>query len=552
MTKNPSWTSGRVPLISFAHGFGNGGDVLDERNRERIFTPLVQEGFFVIAYQHNGFCDTPNNQMGAIEWLKTSEYASMIDFSNVGVTGFSLGGVASWKSTKEGNPDVKAAVSISAYCGFFGNNCPVPELPTLMLTGSADTTSPASKQRARFNQMSGPGMFVETPMPHSFNTFWAVTAMQPLMIGMFRCYLLSHQEACSQLNERGPLEDTCFGTTSWRSVVGPEEAGLSSDAAGAEPTSDKPAGIPNSNAVWTVPRRETEFDTAGPYPEIVRCRQELAASFPGSLWRNSTTPKYQMEAVLDIPADLKWNGTTNRCSSPYRVNVYYPVGASGRVPLISYAHGFGNGGDVLDERNRERIFTPLVQEGFFVIAYQHNGFCDTPNNQMGAIEWLKTSEYASMIDFSNVGVTGFSLGGVASWKSTKEGNPDVKAAVSISAYCGFFGNNCPVPELPTLMLTGSADTTSPASKQRARFNQMSAPGLLVETPMPHSFNTFWSVEAMQPLMKSMFHCYLRDDQEACSQLNERGPLQDTCFGTTSWRSVLGNAASAIAPGEASM
>ena len=154
------------------------------------------------------------------------------------------------------------------------------------------------------------------------------------------------------------------------SAAAPEEAGLASDAAGAEPNSDKPAGIPNSNAAWTVPRRETEFENSGPYDEITRCRQELAASFPGSLWRNSTTPKYQMEAVLDIPATLTWKGVTNNCSSPYRVNVYYPVGASGRVPLISFAHGFGNGGDVLDERNRERIYKPLVEEGFFVIAYQ--------------------------------------------------------------------------------------------------------------------------------------------------------------------------------------
>ena len=144
-----------------------------------------------------------------------------------------------------------------------------------------------------------------------------------------------------------------------------------------------------------------------------------------------------MEAVLDIPAELTWKGVKNNCSSPYRVN--------GRAPLISFAHGFNNGRNVLDERNRERIFQPLVEEGFFVIAYQHNGFCDTPNKQMGAIEWLKTSSYASMIDFSNVGVAGFSLGGVAPWKSTAQGNPDIRVAVSIGALCGILGNNCCAP-----------------------------------------------------------------------------------------------------------
>jgi len=389
--------------------------------------------------------------------------------------------------------------------------------------------------------MSAPGMLVEMPMPHSFNDHWSVTAMQPLTKSMFRCYLKDNQEACSQLNERGPLEDTCFGISEWKNgavgtsdeseMLAPEEAGLASDPLAAELASDKPA---SSRAEWTVPTSETDFNNVkGPYPETLRCRDELAARFPGSLFREST-PKYQMEAVVNIDANLTWNGATNKCSSPYRVNVYYPVGVSGSLPLISYAHGFTNGGTKLDELNRDRMYRPLAEDGFFVIAYQHNGFCDVEHNQMGQIEWLKTSRFASMIDFSRVGLMGFSLGGVATWKSTSQGYTGIKAAVSLSAYCGFFGNNCPVPEIPTLMLTGSRDTTSPVGKQRKRFNQMSAPGMLVEMPMPHSFNDFWSVTSMQPFTKSMFRCYLKDNQEACSQLNERG-LADTCLGIAEWK-----------------
>lgn len=163
-----------------------------------------------------------------------------------------------------------------------------------------------------------------------------------------------------------------------------EEEGLPKDPTALELVHDKPA---SSRAAWTVSPRETNIDKKeGPYPNIVRCREELAAKFPGSVWRNSTTPKYEIKVELDIDAELTWNGKTNRCSRPYRVNVYYPAGFSGKIPLISYAHGFTNGGPKLDTLNRPRMYQPLAEEGFFVIAYQHNGFCDVESNQMGAIE----------------------------------------------------------------------------------------------------------------------------------------------------------------------
>jgi len=282
---------------------------------------------------------------------------------------------------------------------------------------------------------------------------------------------------------------------------------------------------------------ETKWGYDGPYEEITACRQGLAEAFPTSLWRNRASPGFGMEVVLDIPADLVWDGVTNNCGGPHKVNVYYPKGASGPVPLISYAHGFTNGGDATDGDNRARFFQPLVEEGFFVIAYQHGGsalYCAQNTMQLGAIEWLKTSSYASMINFDRVGVMGFSMGGKATWRSTTAGHPGVKAAVTVNAHCT---SDCPAPQIPTLMITGNYDSTAQQWEQRKMFDRMSVPGISADFVMEHSFNDEWVRLALQPLFMSMFRCHLLDDQERCSELNQRGqpgPLEDICFGTTSW------------------
>lgn len=289
--------------------------------------------------------------------------------------------------------------------------------------------------------------------------------------------------------------------------------------------------------VWKISHYETQFGNEGPYEQITRCRQELAAAFPTSLWRNRTSPGFQLEAVLDIPADLVWDGVTNNCSQPHKVNVYYPKEASGPVPLISYAHGYTNGGDKLDRTARDRFFQPLVEEGFFVIAYQHGGtgqYCSENYNQLGAIEWLKNSSYASMVDFSRVGVMGHSAGGKASWRSTTAGHPDIKVAVTTNAHCL---SDCPAPRVPTLMIAGNLDTVAQKWEQKAVFDRMSVPGIFASFAMEHSFNNEWTRLALQPLWTSMFRCHLLDDQEACSEVNQRdrpSPLEDICFGTTEW------------------
>jgi len=287
----------------------------------------------------------------------------------------------------------------------------------------------------------------------------------------------------------------------------------------------------------SLQRKDGKISSKGSVEEMTRCSQGLAEAFPTSLWRNRSSPGFEMEVVLDIPADLVWDGVTNNCGGPHKVNVYYPKGASGPVPLISYAHGFTNGGDVLDEDNRARFFQPLVEEGFFVIAYQHGGtalYCAANTMQLGAIEWLKTSSYASMINFDRVGLLGFSMGGKATWKSTTAGHPGVKAAVTVNAHCT---SDCPAPQVPTLMITGNLDSVAQQWEQKKMFDRMSVPGISADFEMEHSFDDEWVRLALEPLFMSMFRCHLLDDQERCLELNQRGqpgPLEDICFGTTSW------------------
>merc|ERR1719469_945485 len=126
--------------------------------------------------------------------------------------GHSMGGKATWRSTKAEYTGIKVAVSTNAHCV---SDCRVPTVPTLMITGNLDSVAQQWEQRAVFRRMRVPGVFVGLAMAHGFNNEFAYLALEPLMVSMFRCHLLDDQEACSQINQRSEIEDTCFGWAVW-------------------------------------------------------------------------------------------------------------------------------------------------------------------------------------------------------------------------------------------------------------------------------------------------------------------------------------------------
>jgi len=150
------------------------------------------------------------------------------------------------------------------------------------------------------------------------------------------------------------------------------------------------------------------------------------------------------------------------------VNFYYPVGLESKLPLIVYGHGIGCGGRRITEFGRSQ-FWPFASEGFFVAAVKNGekALCAVGVDMLHVIHWLKndasTAAYRNMIDFDNVGVTGYSMGArqaldiAANAKAVQ--TYSIKAAVAMMPHCT---HGCPMSLVPTFYFAGTEDTICPA------------------------------------------------------------------------------------------
>jgi hypothetical protein len=88
-----------------------------------------------------------------------------------------------------------------------------------------------------------------------------------------------------------------------------------------------------------------------------------------------------------------------------RVNIYYPkttptTPKSQKFPLLSFAHGFSQGGRGMDITYRKRLFEPIVSRGYVVIAHQSGGaldYCETSDDQLHAISWARGEDKAGLL-----------------------------------------------------------------------------------------------------------------------------------------------------------
>jgi dipeptidyl aminopeptidase/acylaminoacyl peptidase len=88
---------GTFPLLSFAHGLGNGNE--DVHAYDTLMKDLAGSGYIVIANKSAGtlYCtDETKDQIRSIEWATYDEtYKDLIDWKNgTGVLGHSMGGQA--------------------------------------------------------------------------------------------------------------------------------------------------------------------------------------------------------------------------------------------------------------------------------------------------------------------------------------------------------------------------------------------------------------------------------------------------------------------------
>ena len=191
------------------------------------------------------------------------------------------------------------------------------------------------------------------------------------------------------------------------------------------------------------------------------------------------------------------------------IEAFFPVGANttqGAVaggtaapsyPLISYAHGFGDGGNhVLEHYSgaEHPLLEELASWGYVVLAPRScNDGClahckllpfDPPcfgtfyEEQLKAIDWARSSAGVAALpamnaSFGAVAVVGHSMGGQASLFSAAY-NATTHGIATAVLHHAFTHTYPAVTSIPHLVFTGTADTTAPPAMAEAIFDAAGA------------------------------------------------------------------------------
>ena len=178
------------------------------------------------------------------------------------------------------------------------------------------------------------------------------------------------------------------------------------------------------------------------------------------------------------------------------IEAVYPSGQGDAVfPVISYAHGFGDGGDSVMGHYSGAAHDTLEEMaswGYVVLAPRSCndgclGHCkllphDPPcfgtfyYEQLKTIDWARSPAAAAAglpINGSLVGVAGHSMGGQATLFSAAYNASDygIKAAALHHAYTHTYPA---IPTVPHLVFTGTDDTTAPPAMAESIFNAAGA------------------------------------------------------------------------------
>jgi len=171
------------------------------------------------------------------------------------------------------------------------------------------------------------------------------------------------------------------------------------------------------------------------------------------------TPGVQLQEVM--PGGYK-------CDGIQTAHVVYPSDASKKYPLLSFAHGWTEGGG-FTRGNYKNIIEDVAASGYVVIA-SHSGITNLcydaeKHDQLRNIDYIKeTAEFADRVDWdAQVGLYGHSMGGAASGLNAADAAAVSKynlgAAVCLHPAQGGQGAKTVIP---IFFFTGTVDTIVPA------------------------------------------------------------------------------------------
>lgn len=227
--------------------------------------------------------------------------------------------------------------------------------------------------------------------------------------------------------------------------------------------------------------------------------------------------------------------------------VYYPQ-ASGKFPLVSFAHGFNNPGNKSFECYAE-MNSDLAAAGYVVIVSMSSEFpsecADQWKDQIHSIDWAKTSDLADRIDFSQVGLLGHSMGGGSTYHAA--GMADVVSAQNIGAAVALhpqITSPAPLqpitnPQVPIFFGTGSKDgTVSPKSVKNAYSQATGIAKAFSEIDGATHFEPQTNCEGWTgagqrrhtPFAIAMFDCHLKGDKNQCAKVYGSG-ADSLCSGS---------------------
>lgn len=191
----------KYPLLSFGHGVTVGGKKI--RYYNTYFDRVASSGFIIIANESattNWCLQEDDDMMASVDWIKTSSYNDMIDWSvPLGIHGHSMGGAATqlWASTPDKVTQYNVGAAVMLHPASIIGGPYVPVIPSFYTTGSTDDMVPPGRVLDKYDMTTGVDKaFAEKEgVGHS----WIATSDEQwstYAVYFFKCYLLNDDNSC--------------------------------------------------------------------------------------------------------------------------------------------------------------------------------------------------------------------------------------------------------------------------------------------------------------------------------------------------------------------
>jgi dienelactone hydrolase len=195
-----------------------------------------------------------------------------------------------------------------------------------------------------------------------------------------------------------------------------------------------------------------------------------------------------------------------------------------QYPLVSFAHGYGSGGDSGVKGWYTHIIRNISSSGYVVVALESgSSLClDEFKDQIHSIAWaMNNSELLPHINKTmGSALVGQSMGGGSTAKAASQA--DAIALYNIKVACAIHPMSLPgvAPKVPILFLTGTNDTTvSPESvwKQYTKTTETAKAFAEVEGA-DHVDSTDKGDRRENPYVYDWLDCKIKGDSGACNRV----------------------------------